>query len=167
MENEYIYDSGDTTSLYDFVREQLQDVDTTDLNDEVSDQVQIDITPEKVYFWTRVFLKEEDPGVKIGDTIWIEYTPSGERLETKFITYGKQGLERDHDGAVTNYNPEDDKKIICLMIEEKTINESDDIPFIRTLFKLGRHYEFQVLRRTELIFIKEDGEILDYYDSEF
>ena len=167
MENEYIYGSGDANSLYDFVREQLQDVDTTDLNDEVSDQVQIDITPEKVYFWTRVYLKDEDPGVKIGDTIWIEYTPSGERLETKFITYGKKGLERDHDGEVTNYNPEDDKKILCLMIEEKTINESDDIPFIRTLFKLGRHYEFQVFRRTELIFIKEDGEILDYYDSEF
>jgi hypothetical protein len=167
MENEYIYGSGDPTSLYDFVREQLQDVDTTDLNDEVSDQVQIEITPEKVYFWTRVYLKDEDPGVKIGDTIWIEYTPSGERLETKFITYGKKGLERDHDGEVTNYNPEDDKKILCLIIEEKTINESDDIPFIRTLFKLGRHYEFQVLRRTELIFIKEDGEILDYYDSEF
>ena len=167
MENEYIYGSGDTNSLYDFVREQLQDVDTTDLNDEVSDQVQIDITPEKVYFWTRVFLKEEDTEINIGDTLWLEYTPSGERLETKFITYGKKGLERDHDGEVTNYNPEDDKKILCLMIEEKTINESEDIPFIRTLFKLGRHYDFQVIRRSELIFIKPDNNILDYYDCEF
>lgn len=167
MNNEYIYGSGDTSSLYDFVREQLQDVDTTELSDEVSDQVLIDITPEKVYFWSRLYLTAEDPNLNIGDTIWIEYTPSGERLETKFISYGKQGLERDHDGEVTNYNPEDDKKILCLMVEEKVINESEEIPFIRTLFKLGRHYEFQVVRRNELIFVKEDGGIIDYYDCDF
>jgi hypothetical protein len=53
------------------------------------------------------------------------------------------------------------------MIEEKTINESDDIPFIRTLFKLGRHYEDQIIKRSELVFIKEQGGILDYYDCEF
>lgn len=167
MENEYIYGSGDPSSLYDFVREQLQDVDTAELSDDVSDQVLIDITPEKVYFWSRLYLTAEDPSLNIGDTIWIEYTPSGERIETKFITYGKQGLERDHDGEVTNYNPEDDKKILCLMVEEKVINESEEIPFIRTLFKLGRHYEFQVVRRNELIFVKEDGGIIDYYDCDF
>jgi hypothetical protein len=165
MENEYIIGSSDT--LYDFVREQLLDVDTEELSDDVSDIVNIDITPEKVYFWTRIYLKDENPEIKIGDTVWIEYTPSGERLETKFITYGKKGLERNHDGEVVNYNPEEDKKILCLMIEEKTINESDDIPFIRTLFKLGRHYEDQIIKRSELIFVKEHGVILDYYDCEF
>ncbi len=165
MENEYIIGSNDT--LYDFVREQLLDVDTEELSDDVSDIVKIDITPEKVYFWTRIYLKEENTEIKIGDTVWIEYTPSGERLETKFITYGKKGLERDHDGEVVNYNPEEDKKILCLMIEEKTINESNDIPFIRTLFKLGRHYEDQIIKRSELVFIKEQGGILDYYDCEF
>jgi hypothetical protein len=165
MENEYIIGSSDT--LYDFVREQLLDVDTEELSDDVSNIVNIDITPEKVYFWTRIYLKDENPEIKIGDTVWIEYTPSGERLETKFITYGKKGLERNHDGEVVNYNPEEDKKILCLMIEEKTINESDDIPFIRTLFKLGRHYEDQIIKRSELIFVKEHGVILDYYDCEF
>lgn len=165
MENEYIYGSAD--SLYDFVREQLKDVDTTELTDEVSDQVDVEITPEKVYFWTRLYMTNEEPSIKIGDTVWIEYAPSGERLETKFITYGKKGLERDHEGEVTNYNPEDDTRILCLMIEETTVNHSDDIPFIRTLFKLGRHYEYQLVRRTDLIFVKEDGTIIDYYDCEF
>lgn len=154
-------------TLYDFVKEQLKDVDTEELTDDVSDQIQVDVTPEKVYFWTRLYLTQEDPCVKIGDTVWIEYTPSGERLETKFIAYGKKGLERDHEGEVTNYNPEDDQRILCLMIEEKTVNHSDEIPFLRTLFKLGRHYEYQVVRRTELIFVKEDGGILEYYDCEF
>lgn len=165
MENEYIYGSGD--SLYDFVREQLQDVDTADLTDDVSDDVLIDITPEKVYFWTRLYMSNEDPSIKIGDTIFLEYTPSGERLETKFIAYGKKGLERNHEGEVTNYNPEDDGRVLCLMIEETVVNNSDGIPFLRTLFKLGRHYEYQLLRRNELIFVKEDGTIIDYYDCEF
>ena len=165
MENEYIYGSGD--SLYDFVREQLQDVDTADLSDDVSDDVLIDITPEKVYFWTRLYMTDEDPSIKIGDTIWLEYTPSGERLQTKFIAYGKKGLERDHEGEVTNYNPEDDGRVLCLMIEESVVNNSEGIPFLRTLFKLGRHYEYQIVRRNELIFVKEDGTIIDYYDCEF
>ena len=165
MENEYIYGSGE--SFYDFVREQLQGVDTTDLTDEVSDEVQVDITPEKVYFWTRIYLTEEDPSVKVGDTVWLEYTPSGERLETKFITYGKKGLERDHEGEVTNYNPEDDRRILCLMIEESTVNNGEGIPFLRTLFKLGRHYEYQLVRRSELVFVKQDGGIIDYYDCDF
>lgn len=167
MENEYVIGSSDTVSLYDFVREQLIDVDTTDLSDDVIDDVKIDITPEKVYFWTRVYIKDEDDTISIGDTIWIEYTPSGERLETKFITYGKKGLERDHEGQVTNYTQEDDKRILCLMIEEKSVNSNDNIPFIRTLFKLGRHYEYQLVRREELIFVRENGQILDYYDCDF
>ncbi len=85
-EKEYIIGSGDPISLYDFVREQLMDVETDELSDDAS-EVQIEITPEKVYFWTRVYLKDEDSKVKIGDTVWLEYTPSGERLETKFIAY--------------------------------------------------------------------------------
>ena len=87
MENEYVIGSGDTISLYDFVREQLIDVDTTDLSDDVINDVKIDITPEKVYFWTRVYIKDEDDTISIGDTIWIEYTPSGERL-TLIVAYG-------------------------------------------------------------------------------
>ena len=38
-------------------------------------------------------------------------------------------------------NTEDDKKVLCLMIDEKTVNFSEEIPFIRTLFKTGRHFE--------------------------
>lgn len=165
-EKEYVFGTTEST-LYDFVREQLQNVDTTDLSDDVIDDVKIDITPEKVYFWTRVYTKEVDTTIRIGQSVWIEYTPSGERLETKFISYGKKGLERNHEGEVTNYNPEDDEKILCLMIEEKVVNEDTNIPFIRTLFKLGRHYEYQTIRRSELIFVKEDGSLLDYFDCDF
>lgn len=155
-------------TLYEFVQEQLMGVDTTELPDEVSDGVLIDVTPEVVYFWTRLYLKDENPNIEIGDTVYINYTPSGEKLKTQFFAYGKTGLDRNHDDELINFNAEDDKKVLCLMVEEKVVNESEDIPFIRTLFKLGRHYEYQLVKRDELQFVIErNGVLLDYFDSDF
>lgn len=155
-------------TLYEFVQEQLKDLDTDDLSDEVSDEIITDITPEVVYFWTRLYLKDENPNIEIGDCVNITYTTSGEKLKCQFFAYGKTGLERDHDDELINFNSEDDKKVLCLMVEEKIVNESEDIQFIRTLFKLGRHYEYQLVKRDELQFVVErNGVILDYFDSDF
>ena len=160
------YNSGKT--LYEFIQEQIMDLETEDLTDEVSDDVQIDITPEKIYFWTRLYLKDENPNIEIGDWVNITYTTSGEKLKTQFFAYGKTGLDKNHQDELINFNSEDDKKVLCFMVDEKFINESDKIPFIRTLFILGRHYEYQLVKRDELQFVVEkNGIILDYYDCEF
>ena len=54
------------------------------------------------------------------------------------------------------------------MIDEKVVNYNDDIPFIRTLFKIGRHFQYQIVKRNELQFIIERNNIvLDYYDTSF
>jgi hypothetical protein len=163
--NEYT----DGLTLYDFVREQLKDLDTTELSDDVSQDPEVEITPEKVYFWTRVYMKEENPNLQIGDEITIKYLPSGEEMKTQFFAYGKTGLERDHEeDELVNFNQEDDKKVVCLMVDEKIVNESDEIPFIRTLFKLGRHYEYNVLRREELVFTCDrKGVLIDWFDCDF
>jgi hypothetical protein len=161
-------DYNDGMTLYDFVREQLKDLDTADLSDDVSNDPEVEITPEKVYFWTRVYMKEENPNIEIGDTITIKYVPSGEEMKTQFFAYGKTGLERDHDDELVNFNPEDDKKVLCLMVEEKIVNESEDIPFIRTLFKLGRHYEYNLMKREELLFVNDrNGIVIDWFDCDF
>ena len=67
-------------TLYEFVQEQLMDVDTADLSDEVSDEVITDITPEVVYFWTRLYLKDENPNIEIGDIAIV----SESNLDDKF-----------------------------------------------------------------------------------
>jgi hypothetical protein len=149
--------------------EQLRTIDSDELKNDfelvASSAV---IEEQKIYFWIRLYLSEEDPNTQIGDEITIEWTPSGEKLDTKFIVYGKSGLERDHEGEVTNYNPEDDKKVLCLMIDERMVNFNPEIPFIRTLFKTGYYYEYQLVKREELIFVnKRNGHILDYYDCDF
>ena len=111
---EYIIDSSNET-LYDFIQEQLKDIDTSTLSDDVSDDIVTEITPEKVYFWTRLYIKEENPNIEVGDYITIKWTPSGEELKSQFITYGKKGLDKDHSDEVINYDSEDDKKCLCLM----------------------------------------------------
>jgi len=149
--------------------EKLKNIDIDSLSDDIEIVSTSKIIEEqKVYFWIRLYLNQEDDNIQFGDDVSIKWEPSGEELVTKFICYGKLGLEKDHNGEVVNYNPEDDKRILCLMVDEKVVNFSDDIPFIRTLFKTGYHYEYQLIRRDDLSFInKRNGFMLDYYDCDF
>lgn len=150
--------------------EQVKNIDTTNITDEAKPETRISIIEkQKVYFWIRLYLREEDQILDPNDTINIRYVHSGETLETKFICYNKSVLTQDADPNVVNYNPEDDKKVLCLMVDSDRINkDSEDIPFIRTLFKIGRHYEYQLLKRDELEFIVEkNSQILDYFDVDF
>jgi len=156
-------------SYLDGLVDQIKLIDTADLSDDIEQITESKVVEEqKIYFWIRLYLNEEDPNIEIGDDITIQWTPSGEELKTKFAAYGKAGLERDHEDEVTNYNPDDDKRVLCLMIDTKMVNFNDEIPFIRTLFKTGYHYEYQLVKRSELIFINDkNGMILDYYDCDF
>jgi len=127
------------------------------------------VEKQRVFFWIRLYLKDENHKVKPDDTISIKYLPSGEQLDTKFICYAKTGLNKDNSGEIVNYDSEDDKKVLCLMVDTDRINEnSDDIPFIRTLFKTSGYYEYQLLRREELIFINaSNNEVFEYFDVNF
>ena len=127
------------------------------------------VEEQKTYFWIRLYLKEEDTLLKPNDVIKVRYNPSSEELECKFICYNKRGLDRDNDNQVTNYSGEDDKKVLCLMVDSDRINKnSQDIPFIRTLFKIGRYYEYQLMKRDDLNFIdSKSGDILDFFDVDF
>jgi hypothetical protein len=152
----------------DMLADQIRLIDTTDLSD-VAEEVVSKVTEEqKVYFWIRLYLKDDDSNAEIGDDISINWKQSGEKLLTKFICYGKSGLSKDHQDEMTNYNPDDDKKCLCLMIDSKMVNYNDDIPFIRTLFKTGYHYEYQLVKRDDLQFIiDKSGIILDYFECDF
>jgi len=60
------------------------------------------------------------------------------------------------------------RKVLCLMVDEGMVNYNEDIHFVRTLFKVGRHYEYQLVKRSELLFINDrNGMILDYFDCDF
>jgi hypothetical protein len=153
---------------YDNLVEQIKTIDTEVVKDwdKNTDPAMKVVEEQKVYIWIRLFLKEE-ADVEVGDDVIMTYTPSGEKLETKFICFGKEGMEKDQDG-LTNWNSEENKKVLCLMVDQDIINKGTDIPFIRTLFKVGIHYQYQLVRRSELLFINtRTGETLDYFDCDY
>lgn len=149
--------------------EQIKQINTEGLNDEQhSGPITNVIEEQKIYYWIRLFLREEPHNVKIDDTITINFVPTGEKLETKFIAWGKKGLDRDSDGEITSYSAEDDKRVLCLMVDTKMINFNNDIPFIRKLFRTGYHYEETIFKKSDLLFInKSNGFILDYFQCSF
>jgi hypothetical protein len=161
-----------TNNYQDSILEAIKSIDTTkDWNVEDGSITKI-IEEQKVYFWIRLFITEDSPSVEIGSDITITYKPQNigivcEELETKFICFGKKGLEKDNSGVI-NYTQEDDTRCLCLMIDSSKVNFNEDVPFIRTLFKTGYHYEYQVIRRSDLLFIDKKNNItLDYYDCDF
>jgi hypothetical protein len=123
----------------------------------------------KEYIWIRLFTNQEYvDSIKNGDIIKMEYTETGENIEMIFASYEKKGLYKNTEDEIINYTDEVDNKILCLMVDLKDINYSTNIPFIRTLFKASRHFEYQLLKRNDLLFINtRTAELLDYYDIAF
>jgi len=157
---------------FDNLVEQIITIDTNSIEnwDESSNPISNIVEKQQIYIWIRLYLKEESSKIEIGDDISMVYKPSGEKLETKFICYGKSDHKtesKDHEDVV-NYNHEDDKKVLCLMVDQDKINNGTDIPFIRTLFKTGIHYEYQLLKRDDLVFLNErTKDTLEYFDCDY
>jgi hypothetical protein len=157
-------------NIYDNLVKQIKEIHTEEVKnwDSNNNPISKIIEEQKVYIWIRLYLKDEVENIEIGDDIEINYIVSNEKLNTKFICYGKTSLERDHDNEVINYNTEDDKKVLCLMVDENIINKGDNIPFIRTLFKTSIWYEYQLVKREDLVFSNvRTKEILNYYDVDY
>jgi len=154
---------------YDNLVEKIKTINTEEVKDWYSNKgsdMKV-IEEQKVYIWIRLYLKEKSD-VKIGDEIFMTYKPNGEKLSTIFVCYGKTDLGKDHEDEMVNYNPEDDKKVLCLMVNQDTINKGIDIPFIKTLFKTSIHYQEQLMKRSDLLFINSrTDEYLDYFDCDY
>jgi hypothetical protein len=162
---------------YGYLSEQARQINLDEVKFDPNSDLPIDRRPintkiekQKVYFWIRVYLYKE-MNTEPGDEIIIKYLPSGESMDSKFICYAKVGgeLKYEQGEVVSNYNAEDNKKVLCLMVDEERINyNSDDIPYLRKLFKIGRYFEYELVRRTELELINNrTKKPLDYYDIEF
>ena len=158
IKKSYVDDIVEQAKLLDLEKIEYSNVDFKPRNQIVEKQ--------KVYFWIRVYLHEE-VNIEPNTDVTIKYLPSGETLTTKFICYAKKGTEKNQAENVINFNPEEDTKIWCLMVDaDKIDNHSQDIPFIRTLFRISRWYSPQILRLAELEISFNDTPIY-YYDIDF
>jgi len=155
----------------ELILQQIKSIDTKELSDvnlDYADTIFIkEVEKQKIYFWIRLYLKEEMSDLKIGDDFDITYTKSGETLSGKFIAFGKKNLNRDLDNVIVNYDPEDNPKCLCIMVDEEEM-KSEKIPFIRTLFKTSTFFEYQVYRREELTFTNTRTlQTCEYVDCDF
>lgn len=156
---------------YDNLIEKIKTIDTDSVKEWASTNNPVTnlVEKQRIYIWIRLYLKEECQDLQIGDDFKITYTPSGEYLDCKFICFDKTSLTKEHDSLekVANFNPEDDKKVLCLMLDEDDL-KNDSVSFIRTLFKNTRYYQEQVYKRSELTFVnKRNGINLEYFDCAF
>jgi len=114
------------------------DTDFKESSEDEKTSVKI-VQKQKTYFWVRIFLKDEMNDIEVNDEVIIKYYD--EELETKFISYGKKGLETDSETDNITDLKEDNKKVLCLMVDSDLINKGEDIDFLRTLFKGSIYYE--------------------------
>lgn len=161
-------------SRYVDIIEQLKKVDTSKMPDdgdidEDNRGFDLKITKGKEYSWSRVFTKEDVDGLERGDDITFTYVPTGETLTVPFGSYDKVGLANSKDEDVTNYVSDDDKKVLCLLIDiDKINNNSSDIPNIRKNFRFSRHYYEDLFLKTDLVLtIDKTGEKIDYFRISF
>lgn len=156
--------------IYDSIVQQIKQIDRDDLSDDVDQgPLSSEVEKQKVYIWIRLYIKEEMSDLKEGDDFKIKYLDSGEELITKFICFGKKNSFKDSDDYdQIQITAEDDTKCLCLMVDEQEIQTSDDIPFIRSLFRVSKHFTYQVYKREELVFTNtRTGQSVEYIDCDF
>jgi len=156
--------------IYDSIVQQIKQIDRDDLSDDVDQgPLSSEVEKQKVYIWIRLYIKDEVSDLKEGDDYSITYTETNESLITKFICFGKKNSFKDSDGfGEIQMTSEDDQKCLCLMVDEDTIQTGDEIPFIRTLFKVSRHFDYQVYKREDLVFTNtRTGQSVEYIDCDF
>lgn len=156
--------------IYDSIVQQIKQIDRDDLSDDVDQgPLSSEVEKQKVYIWIRLYIKEEMSDLKEGDDFSITYTETNETLITKFICFGKKNSFKDSDDYdQIQITSEDDQKCLCLMVEENIIQTGEEIPFIRTLFKVSKHFDFQVYRREDLVFTNtRTGQSVEYIDCDF
>ena len=147
----------------DNIIEEIKKIDIDKVQDVEENITEVNIIEKsKIYFWIRLFIKNELE-INTGDTITINWNIYDEKIDTKFISYGKKGLEYDYDNQITKGTLENDKKILVLMVDSEEVNYSKDINHLRTLFKLSHHYVENIIKHDELDFIYNDN-LVEYYD---
>lgn len=156
--------------IYELIVSQVKNIDRDDLSDDVDQEPKSNqVEKQMVYIWIRLYIKEELSDIKEGDDFIIRYLPSGEKLITKFICFGKKNSFKDaEEFSQIQITTEDDTKCLCLMVNEDKIQTGEEIPFIRTLFKVSKHFEYQVYLREELEFTNvRTGQSVEYIDCDF
>lgn len=152
--------------LVDQLNSFLTDSDPSKWVDEPDVKIK-QLLEQKEFFWVRLYLNEEDSKLEKGDKIIMTHTPTNEKIDMIFGSYEKEGLNRDNGDSVIGYVSDDDKKILCCMVDVARVNKnSEDIPTLRTFFRNSRYYTENLFLKTDII-IESESEKYEYSSISF
>lgn len=136
----------------------LNNINSSQWKDEPNVKIR-EIEKQKEFFWIRVYLKDDDTVLKVGDIISISYRPTNEKMDMIFGGYEKEGLNKNHNDQVINYVSESDRSILICLVDLNRVNkDSEDIPTIRTFFRNSRHYAEDIFYKNDIVISTKDKE---------
>lgn len=152
--------------LVDKLNEFLTSSDPTKWVDEPDVKIN-QVLEQKEFFWVRLYLNEEDSKLETGDIITMTHTPTNEKIEMIFGAYEKEGLNRDNGDSVIGYVSDDDKKVLCCMVDVTRVNKnSEDIPTLRTFFRNSRYFSENLFLKTDIT-IESENDKYEYSSISF
>jgi hypothetical protein len=152
--------------VYSKLLDDIKNIDVDNIKNFEEGTKILEIEKPKEYFWIRLLLSD-DSNIELNpdDRLKITWLLSNESLECIFLSYGKKNISKDYDG-ITEYDSEFDTNQLILMIDSNHM-ERNDIPFLRTIFKSSKYFEFQAFNRNNLkIETLKDSIGLNYVDIE-
>jgi len=147
--------------------------------------IEMKIVEEQLeYYWIRVYTKEEYD-IKPGTIVNLAHMPTTETLELMFTNYDKVGKTNTQSEDLEEFEKEENKKVLCLLVNMTDLYKRTDVDLIRKLFRKSKYYEEILLKRKDLKIFTEhvnfldekymespdnklkDGLIIEYYDILF
>lgn len=150
-----------------------------DILNDFKDNIEINVIEKQLeYYWIRLYTSEEYD-IEPGTIIEMNHKPSNETIELMFTNYDKKGKTNIQSVDIEEFVKEDDKKVLCLLVNMSELYTSDRLDFIRTLFRKSRFYEERLIKRKDLVFstdfkhftddskVEKESTNIDYYDTLF
>lgn len=125
------------------------------------------VDKQLVFTWSRLLINEEIEDLQIGDEIIMSYKYSDLTLELKFGAFAKVTEVSSTEEGVTEYITEDDKRVLCLMVNEEYLKDAK-YSTISRLFKRSKFFEYLTIQKGDLVFKnKRTNEPIDFYSFSY
>lgn len=123
------------------------------------------IESQQEYYWIRLYINEESE-FSPKDIITMTHLPTNESIDLIFTNYDKKKRTNKQSEDLEEFTLEEDKEILCLLVNMTKLHSDTDKDFIRTLFRKSKFYKERLLKRKDIKF-ELNGNQITYYDVMF
>lgn len=125
------------------------------------------IERQKTFSWVRLYLNNECEDLKSGDVITIHHKYHNETIESFFSFYDKVNNTNKEEDNIKSYIGEDDKKVLCLMVEVEELERSNKT-YMKTIIRGSKFFSPDIIRNSDIeITNTRTGQVFDFYMVSF